>query len=123
MKKRTISRILEGIFLFTLILMMYALSIFSAEGQMTKELTTPDELILFYEIEELKSSSFKNQVIDEVATPFFHNFNQNEGHPFIPDYLQNDGEIKLRKIRLPKPDMRRRKMNALQAPSFVIPIN
>lgn len=103
--------------------MMYAMSIFSAKGQMTKELTTPNELILFYASEEAKSNIFKEHSVEDDSYLFTPYYNKNESFQFLPDYLNTENEVRPTEINIPKSDMRRRRMKPLQAPSIVIPFN
>ena len=121
MKTRTISRILEGIFLFTLILLIYILSIFSAKGQMSRELVAPSELMLSYTNEE----SFLQERIKNLSFEWFElesNESKQVGNsPYIPDYLKEKNESIKHQILLPKTDMRRRRIKEYQAPLLVIP--
>ncbi|WP_436515832.1 hypothetical protein [Ekhidna sp. To15] len=124
MKTRTLSRILEGIFLFTLILMIYIMSIFSAKGQMVKELATPSEFMLSYANEE----SFTQERMMNMNFQFFNSplsrkqGEQNES-PYLPEYSIVEKESIKSTFKLPKMDLRRRRAKEHQAPSFVIPFN
>ena len=124
MKTKKIYRILEGAFLFTLILMIYILSIFSAQGQMTKELAAPHELILFDSQERNGEQNRITQNIQSLNSK--HTFNrtiENDEFQYIPNYLSPVSDSNQIKITLPKSDLRRRKMEEYQAPLFRIPIN
>ncbi len=134
MKTRTISRILEGIFLFTLILMIYIMSIFNAKGQMMMDFDTPTELMLSYSNEE----SFIQERMMNMNYPFFKSvWNEKpiEDRSFFPDYIIQNGKPLLDKRLLElseKPQImdftemgikRRRSrldQNQLQAPQIVI---
>ena len=126
MRTRTVYRILEGIFLFILILMIYVMSIFSAKGQMARELSVPFELTNSYanELSFVEERIMKRSSEIARTTADFHKTKGLQNSQYVPNYLRNDiDESVINDIRFPKTDMRRRKMDELQAPYLTIPIN
>ncbi|MEO9484299.1 MAG: hypothetical protein ABJG47_12660 [Ekhidna sp.] len=125
MKTRTMSRIIEGIFLFALIIMIYAMSIFSASGQMLKKFSTPQDLMLSY-VSEQSFDQERIRTVDIQMTNsnlLFERIRTNTETLHIPNYLINEAKSSETKISFPKPDLRRKRMKQFQAPSFIIPLN
>jgi hypothetical protein len=118
MKTKTIYRLLEATFLFILILMIYIMSIFSAQGQMAKEIESPLELQLSYSdehsfIQERMMGISYSQIREPKAL-----------YPTSISKAINTEDIKDTRFQLPKNINRvRRNQNKHQAPSILIPFN
>ncbi|WP_421764960.1 hypothetical protein [Ekhidna sp.] len=124
MKTRTINRILEATFLFAIILLIYVMSIFTAKGQMTRELSAPHEIILSYANEE----SFNTERImsmDKYLLPasIRQGSIKSKELKFNSFAKRDKNEVPQSKILMPKNDLRRRRIQKYQAPSFLIPFN
>lgn len=101
------------------------MSIFSAKGQMARELSVPVELTLSYSNEQSfieERVMMKNHKMIQSLIIFEENRNTLSGE-FIPDYLSTASPSDSMKISFPKIDVRRRKLSPYQAPSLIIPIN
>ena len=117
MKTKTIRKIVEGSFLFTLIVLMFMLSIFSAKGQMsiaaTQELglTSLSFKDTFYvstnPLEKLLIP--KNEYIDLKSLVF----------------VEKNSRVDFSKLEFPNLDLRKRRRsrnNPWHAPKLIIPI-
>lgn len=102
------------------------MSIFSAKGQMARELSVPFELtnsyaneLSFVEERIMQQSSEMTRTVAD-----FQSIKNQNKIQYVPNYLKSAAEESIvNNIVLPKPDLRRRKLDELQAPYLVIPIN
>lgn len=123
MKTRTINRILEGTFLFAIILMIYILSIFSAKGQMTRALTSTPAILSYTNEESFNNERMMN--IDKYLLPtsIIQGEIKSKELKFNESLDRRKNEVSQTKISIPKADLRNRRVKKYQAPSFVIPLN
>lgn len=99
------------------------MSIFSAKGQMMREFSAPSDFILSYSNEE----SFIQERVIKMNTQFFdspwNRASKRNESLYLPEYQIVENESIKSTFKLPKTDLRRRRMKEYQAPSLTIPFN
>ena len=123
MKKRNVSRILEGAFLFTLVLMFYLMSFFTAEGQMKRELVEPSDLLISFSNEE---SFMHHRIMQMNLTDNDPTTANNHAKPFdlfAPIKIKEKTEISEHQFFMLKHDQRRRRNREFLPPLLIIPLD
>ncbi len=118
MKTRTLHRILEGTFLFSIIVLIYALSIFSAKGQMSV-----DYAHSYGNLGYLDEGDFRREKIFFKSTFTLPQIKPRSEKPSLKEWSNEDRlnqpQLKLQHNTIRK--RRRSKFNPLQAPNVIIP--
>ncbi|MEO9869425.1 hypothetical protein [Ekhidna sp.] len=125
MKTRSIYRILEGAFLFVIIIMIYILSIVSAKGQMAKEFPSIYELTQFHNMERIEVSESNSGETFEANSSTRNAFPVSPLEVFQIDESDQfrDTLIQEKTVQFPKNTLlKRRNKSEHQAPMIVIPL-
>lgn len=125
MKTKRVYRFLEGVFLVTLIAMIYILSIFSAKAQMSGDLLVAQDMSSIY----LNESSFTQERIMKKSfrlmqtSSEFERIKQTEKTKSNLVYPIVEETERQKILPLPQLDLRRRRSNEYLAPAIMIPFN